>query len=143
MIKKKDEAETYQITLTCKKIPLELITLLNTLQVDKYLIGYIGTEIHRITYTDIFYIESVDKKIFLYGEHKIFSSKQKLYELEEALRFNDFLRISKTTIINVNKIKKITPISSGKLQATLINDEKIIISKQYRLALKKRLGLSP
>ena len=144
LIKKQDGADEYQITIKCKEIPPELISVLNSLQfnqIEKLLIGYVEANMHRISPKDIFYVESVDKKIFLYGEQTVFSSKQKLYELEEELKLYDFLRISKTTIINLSKIKTIAPILSGKFEATLLNDEKIIISRQYASVLKKHLGL--
>lgn len=143
-INKPDGTDEYQITIKCKKIPPELISLLNSFQtgqVDKHLIGYIESKMHRINPKDIFYVESVDKKIFLYDEHAVYGSRQKLYELEEELSSYDFLRVSKTTIINLSKIKTITPILSGKLEATLLNDEKIIISRQYSSVLKGYLGL--
>jgi DNA-binding LytR/AlgR family response regulator len=137
-------ADEYQISIKCKAIPPELINVLNSIQVtqsEKYLIGYVDSNMHRIDPKDVFYIESVDKKVFLYREQEVFSSKQKLYELEESLKHYDFLRISKTTIINLSKVKTITPILSGRFEATLINNEKVIISRQYASILKKHLGL--
>ena len=145
LINKPDGANEYQITIKCKKIPPELISLLNSFQseqVDKHLIGYVETKMHRINPADILYVESVDKKIFLYDEHTVYGSRQKLYELAEALKSYDFLRISKTTIINLSKVKTINPISAGKFEVTLLNDEKIIVSRQYASILKKHLGLS-
>ena len=71
------------------------------------LVANIGSEIHRIAPEDVFYIEAVDNKTFLYCERAVYEIKQKLYELEE-LQINDFLRISKVTISRkyVNELKK-------------------------------------
>ncbi|MGL5255373.1 MAG: LytTR family DNA-binding domain-containing protein, partial [Brevinema sp.] len=68
-------------------------------------------------------------------------SKQKLYELEENLANGDFLRVSKSLIINLSKIKSLSPALSGRFEATLFNDEKVIISRQYMGNLKKRFGI--
>ena len=140
-IEKPDALTDYLITIKCKEIPHELVQVLNSLETEKHLVGYVDDTMHRINLDDIYYIESVDKKIFLYGEQLVLYSKQKLYELEDELKYYDFLRISKTTIINLKKIKTVTPISSGKLEAALLNDDKIIISRQYTSVMKKYLGL--
>jgi DNA-binding LytR/AlgR family response regulator len=104
------------------------------------LIAYVGNEIHRVSPSDIFYIETVDNKTFLYCESDVYEAKQKLYELEE-LRMTDFLRISKSVIVNLSKIKSLAPSMSGKLEATLKNGERVVISRQYVNELKKNLGI--
>jgi len=132
--------EEEQITIKCHNIPPELLHLLNALK-TRHLIGYLGNEIHRIAPKDIFYIETVDNKTFLYCEKTVYECKQKLYELEEALTGGDFLRISKSVIINLSKIKSLSPALSGRLEAVLHNGEIVIISRQYVGELKKCFGL--
>ena len=115
--------------------------MLNTIKAqDSFLIAYLGNEIHRIAPSDIYYIETVDNKTFLYCEKEVYESKQKLYEFEE-LKINDFLRISKSVVANLSKIKSLMPSISGRLEATLINGERIVISRQYVNELKKSLGV--
>jgi len=53
----------------------------------------------------------------------------------------DFLRISKSTIVNLSKVKSLTPSLSGRLEAALFNGEKVIISRQYVVGLKTKFGL--
>ena len=67
--------------------------------------------------------------------------RKKLYEIEEEYASSDFLRISKSAIVNVAKISYIRPIFNGRFEAKLKNDEKIIISRQYVMDLKKKLGI--
>lgn len=90
---------------------------------------------------NVFYFEAVDDKVFVYCETKVYEIKRKLYELEEQFENTDFLRVSKSTIINISKIKKLTPGFSGRLEALLENGERAIISRQYVPALKKKLGI--
>ena len=104
------------------------------------MIAFVGNEIHRLNPSEIFYIETVDNKTFLYCESNIYESKQKLYELEE-LKMSDFLRISKSAIINLSKVKTLIPSISGRLEAILINGEKVVISRQYVNELKKNFGI--
>ena len=104
------------------------------------LIANVGNEIHRVPPADVYYIETVDNKTFLYCENEMYETKQKLYELEE-LRINDFLRISKSVIVNLSKIKSLGPSMSGRLEATLKNGERVVISRQYVNELKRNLGV--
>ena len=105
------------------------------------LIAYVGNEIHRIQPKEIYYIEVVDNKTFLYCQDTVLETKQKLYELENYLSNSDFLRVSKSVLLNLSKIKSLSPALSGRFEATLDNNEKIIISRQYVSDLKKMLGI--
>ncbi len=44
-------------------------------------------------------------------------------------------------VLNLNKIKHLSPAFGGRFEALLENDEKVIISRQYVPGLKERLGL--
>ena len=90
---------------------------------------------------DVFYVESVDLKTFVYAEKNVYRSRLKLYEVEALLADGDFLRISKQAIVNIRKIRSVAPAGAGCFSATLLNGEKIIISRQYAPAMKGRFGL--
>ncbi len=119
----------------------ELLRFISQIKAQGNLIAYEGAEIHRIPQIDLFYIESVDNRTFLYLDKTVYESKQRLYELEEILSDGDFLRISKSIVVNMSKIKSITPMGNGRFEARLENDEKLIISRQYISDLKDRLGI--
>lgn len=89
----------------------------------------------------VYYFEAVDDRVFAYCESKVYEIRKKLYELEQQFENTDFLRVSKSVIINLSKIKRITPEFSGRFEALLDNGEKAVISRQYVPALKKKLGI--
>lgn len=88
----------------------------------------------------IYYVESVDKKTFIYTKAECYQTKKRLYELEEELNIN-FLRCSKSMIVNIRKIKAVKSELNGRMNARLLNGETIVISRSYVKDLKKRLGL--
>ena len=88
----------------------------------------------------IYYIESVDKKSFVYSRTNCYETRLRLYELEESLGAY-FSRISKSMIVNLKKIKCVRSDLSGRMEATLLNDEKIVISRGYVKDIKRRLDL--
>jgi len=141
IIEKPQAGEEEHIIVKCHNINPELLNALNKFKSQgNFLVANIGNEIHRVSPMDIFYIETVDNKTFFYCVRDVYESKQKLYELEE-LQISDFLRISKSVIVNLSKIKSLVPALSGRLEAILINGEKVIISRQYVNELKKSLGI--
>ncbi|MBR5358540.1 MAG: LytTR family transcriptional regulator DNA-binding domain-containing protein [Clostridiales bacterium] len=88
----------------------------------------------------IYYIESVDKKTFVYTKQGCYDTKYRLYELEVLLG-GYFMRCSKSTIINLKKVRNVKSQISGRIDATLINDEVVVISRGYAKEVKRRLGI--
>ena len=96
-------------------------------------------KVYRIRLSDVFYFEIVEGKSFLYCQQSVFECKQKLYEFEKLCRNSMLFRCSKSMILNADKIKYVRPSVSGRFEATLTNDEKVIISRQYVSELKRKL----
>ena len=94
---------------------------------------------YQIALSDIFYIEAVDDKTFLYLEKDCYESRRRLYEFEELLADRHFTRISKSVIVNLMKIVAIRPALNGRFLCQLKNDEKVIISRKYVPEIKERL----
>lgn len=141
VIEQPQDCEEEQIIFKCRQMTPELLRIISLLKAQDALVAHDGNEIHRIRPTAVYYIEVVDNKTFLYCKDKVYESKQKLYELEEILLNSDFLRVSKSVILNLSKIKSLSPALSGRLEAALDNSERVIISRQYVGDLKKRLGI--
>lgn len=90
--------------------------------------------------SSIYYIESVDKKTYIYTKDGCYETKYRLYELDEMLG-NLYCRCSKAMIINLRKIKNVRSEIGGRLFATLLNDEKVVISRSYVKTIKERLDI--
>ena len=97
-------------------------------------------ETHLLETAALYYIESVDKRTFVYSKDDCFETKLRLYELEETLGAY-FLRVSKSMIVNLKKIKGVKSDLSGRMEATMLNGEKIVISRSYVKEIKRRLDL--
>ena len=115
----------------------EIVTFVKSRQGQ--LNGVIDGKQYEIPIMDIYYIEAVDSKVFLYSSQKVYETKQKIYELEHALREKFFLRVSKSLLLNLMKVKSIKPAVNGKFVANLQSGEEIVISRKYVPELKKAL----
>lgn len=132
--------EEDQIIVRCRQMSGELYQMLSSLKAQAdTVIGYDGSDIHRIDPGDIYYFEAVDNKVFIYCRKRVFESRQRLYEVEEMFAGSDFIRVSKSVILHIKKIAYLSPAYSGRFEATLDNAEKVIISRQYVPDLKKKL----
>ncbi|MCM1039336.1 MAG: LytTR family transcriptional regulator DNA-binding domain-containing protein [Ruminococcus sp.] len=103
------------------------------------LTGIIEGAQYEIPVSDVFYIEGVDNKVFIYCENQVYETRQKLYELEEALKEKYFLRVSKSVLLNLMKIESIKASLNGRFTAVFQNGEQVIVSRKYVPELKKAL----
>lgn len=115
----------------------EIVTFVKSRQGQ--LTGIMEGKQYEVPVMDIHYIEAVDNKVFLYSSKRVFETRQKLYELEEILKEKYFLRVSKSLLLNLMKVKAIKPALNGRFTALLQSGEEIIISRKYVPELKKAL----
>lgn len=88
----------------------------------------------------IYYIESVDKRTYVYTKDGCYVTKYRLYELDDLLGLH-FFRASKAMIVNLRKIRSVKAEINGRMVAQLLNGEKVIIARSCVKELKKRLGI--
>ena len=87
-----------EVVVKCHEIDDEVLSLVQKLKTNENIIlGSKDNEMFRLTVRDIFYIESVDNKTFIYGKDNVYQSKLKLYELEEQLGGTKMFRCSKAS----------------------------------------------
>lgn len=144
-IKEDKDIDEMKITIECKEVNEDISKLIllldNFNNKDKKITGVTEGELFWLKIEDIYYFETVDKKCFAYLEKDVYETNLKLYEIEENYNYAYYMRISKSCIVNINKIKSIRPDFAGKILATMMNDEKIYISRQYVSKFKKKIGI--
>lgn len=92
-----------------------------------------------INIPDIYYIESVDKKTFVYLEKAVYHTDFRLYQLTDKLHGYGFVQISKSCILNINALESIKSLFNSRMEATLKNGEKVYINRNYLSGIKKAL----
>ena len=89
--------------------------------------------IHLVTPSSIIYIESRDHKTEVFTKDKNYLCNTKMYQWEEELDENTFLKIHRCTLVNLNRINKIL-----KNQCQMDNGALLNISRGQREILFKR-----
>ena len=92
-----------------------------------------------ISVADIYYIESVDKRTFVYLEKSVYHTEHRLYQLMDDLRDYGFVQISKSCILNINVLDSIKPLFNSRMEALLKNGEKVYINRGYLSQVKEAL----
>lgn len=138
-VESQDEEE---IIIKCHEMNDDIKNLISTIKNgNQKITGYADDGIHLLEPSDIYYFEALEQKVFAYCKSEIYEVRQRLYELESGLMVHSFIRTSKSIILNLDKIKSLSPAFGGRFEATLDNKEKVIISRQYVSVLKERLGV--
>ena len=99
-----------------------------------------GQDIVLLDFEDIFMIRVEEKQTKVYTENKDYLVKKPLYQIEENLDSN-FVRVSKATIVNLRKIKRVAPSLRGMMFIELKNGLKDNISRKYLSDFKEALDL--
>lgn len=124
----------------------ELIRFLNRLnsvkQVPHILIGRKHETFEPLRLEDILFFRSAGNNLFAHTERQAYEMKQKLFEMEKLISCDNFIRVNKSNIINVLKIKEIIPWFGGRILLRLIaSDERIEVSRNYVKDFKQFLDM--
>ncbi len=133
--------EEVEISIKCRTIDENLEKLISSLRLFNATIsGKKNEKIYIIKLEDILYFDTVDEKVFIYTEEGVYETVLRLYEIEDRFAETSMLRVSKSAVLNINKIDYVSPLLNGRIEAVLLNGEKIIISRQYVPIFKRKLG---
>ncbi len=131
-----------EIIINCGSLTAETESIITTLRMaDNQLTVIKDGETYILDISKIAYIETVDRRTFVYTENDCYESKLKLYEMDDRLCGSNFLRISKSCIVRLKYIRSLKADFDRRIRITLENGEQLIASRQYAYELKKRLGV--
>ena len=106
-----------------------------------HLIGQLDEKYKIINYQDIILFEAQSGIIYARTNDKEYRVKEKLYQLEEELAAEGFIRINKSEIVNILHIKEIVPWFNGRLLLKLYIKKEVEVSRSYAGYFKDFLGL--
>jgi DNA-binding LytR/AlgR family response regulator len=95
--------------------------------------------IQLVNVSDIYYIESVDRKTIVSCGDTQYQVKERLYQIYEKLIPYGFVQISKYCIVNSNKLHEIIPLSNSHLDAVLTNGMRLYVTRKYLAAIRRIL----
>lgn len=137
-----EDIEDIEIIFSCRKVTPAVERMLATLMVmDKKLTVIKEDETYFLDVEKVIYLESVDRKTFVYTQDAVYESGLKLYELEQQLDEYGFFRANKSCLIQLKYVRSLKADINRKIRVTLENGEMVMVSRQYAEGLKKKLGV--
>lgn len=91
--------------------------------------------------SDIIRIYANSGKIFAITDNGEYTLRLRLYEIENKLNSNQFVRISNSEIINLKKVNNFDLSFTGTICVKLSNGETTYVSRRYVSKIKKILGI--
>ncbi len=118
----------------------KVIRYVESLRTPETLNGRLNEEIYRINLKHIhrFFIE--DKVMKMQTSKNTFSIDKRLYEIEDITGFN-FIKISKSEIVNIDFMDRLSITPSGQIKIYMKNGEFTFSSRRYLKSIKERLSL--
>ena len=92
----------------------------------------------RIALSDVYYLENVERKVFLYTKGDVFRLDASMAEIDKITEDSDLVRISRTCVMNTSHLTGIRQLKNSHLEATLDNGERLIVSRKYLHDIKRR-----
>ncbi len=132
-----------QIHICSKDNTPEIRKLYNTIEsaVNAGITAYDGDKICILSNADIIHIYTQDLKVYVATVNGIYRLHQRLYELEQELDNNRFIRVSNSEIVNIKKIKRMDTSLTGTIRMYLDCDREAYVSRRYVSKIKKALGI--
>ena len=131
-----------EITVRCGQLTPEIEKMISMLRMlELQITGKKDGETHLLDAGNILYIDTADKKTFLYTKDCVYETELHLYELEEQLEESGFFRAGKSCIINLRHIVSLKADIDRRIRVTLCNGEQLVISRQYADGIKRKLGV--
>jgi two-component system LytT family response regulator len=89
---------------------------------------------------DIDWIEADDKYVHLHAGNKSHLVRQTLGAMEAQLDTQKFIRVHRSAIVNIGRIKELQPMFTGEHTIILENGTKLTLSRTYKNKLFELLG---
>ncbi len=98
-------------------------------------------KIHFIPLKEIVWIQAFDYYVKVHVDKQFYLVRESLKKMESSLPNNDFLRVHKSSIVNINFIKELIPHFNNEYIINLANGEKVKTSRNYKEKLKMLFGI--
>ena len=106
-------------------------------RMDLSLVGKTDDGSVNVSISDIYYIENVERKLFLYTKDEVFRFDGTMADIESRIYETGLVRISRTCIMNTEYLTQIRQIRNSHLEAVMENGEILIVSRKYLPDIKR------
>lgn len=142
-VKIDEKCEELKILIVTNKMTDQVEELLKKLSAaqTEAIVGFKEDSAEILQQEEIIRIFSSNQKVYAQTKQGEYVLKLRLYELEERLNQNVFVRISNSEIINLKKLVKMDLSFSGTIGVKLLGNVTTYVSRRYVAKIKEVLGI--
>jgi hypothetical protein len=97
--------------------------------------------VHLVRVEDIDFVEAEDNYVVVHAASRTYKGRDRISDVESQLDARRFVRIHRSTIVHVAKIREVQPLTHGD-HAVVLRDGKVLrVARSRREALEQALGL--
>lgn len=105
-----------------------------------FLLGKLDDNTLKIKVENIYYFEGIGKNVYAHTKASEYKMAKRLYEYEDQLKKDGFVRVSKSMLVNINKVVSFRQNDDRTYEATLANQASVRVSRGYAEAFKQAMG---
>lgn len=98
-------------------------------------------EIELVSVEDVLYFEAEGSYVNVHTDGRTHLIRERMKVLEERLSPDQFCRVHRSTIVNIDHVEALEPTDPGDIVARLTTGKRLRVSRSRRGELEKRLGL--
>lgn len=106
---------------------------------SRKVVGRIGEEYHLLDVSDVLAFQADREIVWIVTARQRYMATQTLRAIDERLHGPLFQRVHRNCLVNVNHVRKMTPLTSQRWMLTLSNGQELIVSKRQARSVKDLL----
>ena len=132
-----------KITIVTNKVTDEVNEIMIKLagEQTQMIAGFQDEQVTVLEPEQIFRIYALNGKVYAETELQKYVIRLRLYEMEQRLASNSFVRISNSEIINLKKVRGFDLSFTGTICVSLSNGTVTYVSRRYVSKIKQLLGI--
>jgi two-component system LytT family response regulator len=110
-----------------------------TLRKAERLVVKSGGKLLFVPLSEIDWVEGSGNNVKIHAGVRVLTSRTTMGDLEERLDPERFVRIHRSAIVNIGRVREIAPLMAGASLVTLADGTRLTMSRGYRRALEELL----
>ncbi|TCL55211.1 LytTr DNA-binding domain-containing protein [Kineothrix alysoides] len=140
MLQHKKELQETEIEIKYPEMTERITQMIQYIrQYDFVIEGFKEDKVYKIPLEQVYYIETTDRKTFVYLGNDVYESRKTIQTIESTLEGTTIIRIGKSLLLNISMLKSLKPYPNHRIKVELLNGEHLLVSRRYIAILKERI----
>jgi two-component system LytT family response regulator len=93
-----------------------------------------------VNVADIDWVEAAGSCVSVHAGARNWLLRENIAATEARLALSGFVRIHRSTLVNIKRVRELLPLSKGEFTVVLLDGTELKLSRNYRFALESLLG---